>query len=559
MKKIFTLLILMASYGSMAQSIPLDKPLKLDLKPKLTGGINASTAYNSSFPDNRLNFFLSGNLNLGIGQFSLPVSFNLSDRKFQFSQAYTFNQVSINPTYKWASAQIGITNSNFSQYSLNGHQYTGVGLNLRPGKWNVQLMGGRLLKATATDTVIGPTFNRWGYGAKTSVQVSDQLSVGGSVFYAADQENSLAPDEQIFNNQPINPSNNLVLSFDFSVRPTDFLEWRFEVHNSLLNPANADTAASFEINSPAAWIMQPTAGTQSFTALKTSVNFKLPISQTLIGLGYEQVDPDYRTLGGYFFVNDIRNYTVNFSTSLLEQKWNINSSIGVQEDDINNTKSSSQRRFVGSINSSLNIAEGLNINSSYSNMQAFMFVRDVYQEITQVPGQPIDSLDYSQISQNFNTTINKKFAGSESLNSNLSLNFSFAKAEGRNGPILRDETKSDILNINLRYMLRFPRTKFDIGPAITFNQNKFSTGLTQGVGPSLQLNKSLLDDKARIGVSTSYLLSERSEQRINAFNTFINASYQPIPKHNIRLNAGIVSSSLGRNYQNINLGYGFNF
>lgn len=67
-------------------------------------------------------------------------------------------------------------------------------------------------------------------------------------------------------------------------------------------------------------------------------------------------------------------------------------------------------------------------------MQSFMFVRDAYQEITQVPGQPIDSLDYSQISQNFSTGINQNFEGSESYKSSLSFNINYAKAQGKTAP-----------------------------------------------------------------------------------------------------------------------------
>ena len=553
-----TILFLLLSTAVLGQSNSSVGLLSKNWTPKLTGAINASTAYNSNFLSNRLNYFLSGNINLQWNKLVIPASFNYSDRKFQFSQAYTFNQGSINPSYKWASAQIGITNSNFSPYSLNGHQYTGIGLNLRPSKWDIQLMGGRLLKATSEDTLTGPQFTRMGYGAKVAVQLWEELRIGTTFFYAEDRENSLANTERNFNGLPINPSSNLVVGLDLLLRPTDFIEWKINYHNSLLNESRGDSLENIPLrNSPAGWFLQPKAGSRVYNALKTDLNFKL--GTAILGLGYEKIDPDYRTLGGYYFVNDLKNYTLNFSNSFFKQQWTLSSSIGLQEDDIASTKSTSQRRFIGTVNSQIRLKNNLSISSSYSNLQSFMFIRDAFQEVTQVPGIPIDTLDYSQISQNFQTSVQKRFRERETYQSGIGLQFNLADAQGRNGPILREETQSRISNLTFRYNIALLQSNTDIGASLTFNQNAYSMGTTRSLGPGIQLSQSLLEDKIKLSLNTNILFSSRNGESINAYNTFMNGSFQPSKKHIFRLNGGFVASSIRNNYQNINLSYGLFF
>jgi hypothetical protein len=77
------------------------------------------------------------------------------------------------------------------------------------------------------------------------------------------------------------------------------------------------------------------ASTSVYHAFKTDLNYEISQNDK-IGLAYQRVDPDYYTLGGYFFTNDFENVTLN-----AQHRGKINAmlSTGLQRDDLKNKAS----------------------------------------------------------------------------------------------------------------------------------------------------------------------------------------------------------------------------
>lgn len=560
MKRILLISFLLIGSKIFGQSLDIDALEVNAFKPKLNGGINLSSNYNSNLnTSNRLNYFLSGNINLSINQFSLPVSFNYSDRKFNYSQAYNFNQLSFNPTFKWASAQIGTSYLNFSPTTLNGHQFFGVGAELKPNNWDIKIMAGRLLKATSLDSLTGPTFNRMGYGAKIRHNFSEKLSLGTTVFYASDKASSLPEENWTFNDQSISPEENLVIGFDMTARPINYVELNLEYTNSIINQPAQDSLVPLKLNSLAGIFIKENSTAVSYNAFKSNINYNIMGSGTIVGFGYERIDPGYKTMGGYYFLNDLENITANLSTSLWQNILSIQAQLGFQKDDIEKQKATGQNRFVASANMNIRPNQNLGINLTYTNFKSYMFVRDAYQEITRVPGQPIDSLNFSQISRNIGLGISQTLKNREDLKSAINLNANFLLAEGRNGSIIREETKSNILNASAAYSLNFPKSEFGISAGANLNQNKYEGGNIKGYGPTVSLQKLFFNKKVQTSLSSSVLYTKTTENSFKVYNFLLSANYQPLKKHNLNLNAGIIGNELSENYQNANLGYSISF
>lgn len=122
-------------------------------------------------------YFLSGNLNFDLYGWSVPLSFTYSNQNLGYQQP--FNQYGIHPTYKWATLHLGYSSMNFSPYTLSGHVFKGIGVELRPeGKFSYSAMYGRLQRAVELDTLIDlsdtqqsaqPAFRRMGYGFKVKL------------------------------------------------------------------------------------------------------------------------------------------------------------------------------------------------------------------------------------------------------------------------------------------------------------------------------------------------------------------------------------------------------
>lgn len=555
------ILILTFSLGVnviLAQEKPLEKKLKKAFIPKVSGGINFNSSYNSNMTEaNRLTYFLSGSLNLATSQFSIPISFNYSNRQFQYSQAFNFNQLSLNPTYKWARASIGTSFMNFSPYSLNGHQFFGAGVELNPETWDIKIMSGRLVRASEQDTLIGPTFNRMGYGAKIRKTLNPKLTLGTTVFYANDNESTLPVENRIFDRQVVAPLENLVVGFDAIFKPTSNLEIVLDYANSMTT-TRSDTASDHKINSLAGLFLNENSTSRSYHAFKSRINLNLG-QGSLLGLGYERIDPGYTTLGGYYFVNDLENITLNFSTRLFENKLQLQTSGGFQRDDLARTKSTRQQRIVGSANANYQPKKGSTINLTYTNFNSYMFIRDVYQEITLVPNAPIDSLNFSQISENLGLGYNQQIENSENVKSNFSLNVGMMRAQGRNGSLIREETKSNIYNASTNYTVSWIEQKANLGLGFAFNENNFEQGRTRGFGPTTNLQKSFGEGKLNTSLRSSYLFTSALDSQFGVYNLFLNIGYQPFKRHNLTFTAGTINNGMGVNYQNVNFGYAINF
>src|SRR5690606_16226055 len=114
-------------------------------------------------------------------------------------------------------------------------------------------------------------------------------------------------------------------------------------------------------------------------------------------VGYERIDPQYRTLGAYYFNNDLENITVNGATAILQGKLNLAANAGTQRDNLDNTKVSTMRRVVGSFNAGYAPSQKVNLNASYSTFQTYTNIRSQFLDINQLtPYDNLDTLNFTQ-------------------------------------------------------------------------------------------------------------------------------------------------------------------
>ncbi len=127
-----------------------------------------------------------------------------------------------------------------------------------------------------------------------------------------------------------------MLSFKGSVLLHKNLELYGEYANSALtNDLRAE--GDKPEKSIASSLFKGNSSTEVYSALNTGVNLNL--QNITIGIRYEKIDPEYRTLGAYYFNNDYENITLNYARPLLKNdKANIAVSFGVQRDNLDNSK-----------------------------------------------------------------------------------------------------------------------------------------------------------------------------------------------------------------------------
>lgn len=165
--------------------------------PTLSGGISlGGEVYDVNGIEARrspYSYNISGRIALSYKGFTLPVSGSYRDA--QFSYDYTFNRLGIAPSYKWAKLYLGWNTMSFSPYTMAGRSFLGVGFELRPGRFTIAGLRGKIQNPLAVrDTLVDgasliPTYERFVFGGKLAYG-KDKSKIELIVMQIKDDENS---------------------------------------------------------------------------------------------------------------------------------------------------------------------------------------------------------------------------------------------------------------------------------------------------------------------------------------------------------------------------------
>ncbi|OFX44959.1 MAG: hypothetical protein A2X13_15470 [Bacteroidetes bacterium GWC2_33_15] len=537
---------------------------------KLTGGISTSQVYYSSFgADQRRDpytYFLTGNVNLSMYGWNAPFSYTYSNQNSSFQQP--FNQYSLHPYYKWIRAHLGYTSMTFSPYTLSGHLFYGAGLELTPGdKFKIEMMYGRLNKSVgfdSTSTNNTPSYKRMGYGLKLGYKLKSGV-IEAIFFRSKDDKGSL---DSIPLDLGLTPQENLVLSLKTTQTIVKGLNIGFEYSASALTSDSRLGQSSNQPNNIFKYtgpFFNANNSSAYFNAFNATLQYSFNVSS--LALRYERIDPEYQTHGAYYFTNDLENIAINASTSLLKQKVNVSANVGIQRDDLENQKISNMQRVVTSFNVGINATEKLNISLSYSNFQSYTNIKSKYEQLTALtPYDNLDTLNFTQISQNANMNIGYNIKSNETSRQQVNMNVSYQKADDKQGDEYTN-AGSDFINLNAGYNYSMVPVNLSLSLALNYNRSNTQAVTTEMYGPTLSVNKSFFDKLLRSGISASFNNAySNSDLTSSVFNIRLNNSYTYKKQHSINLSLVYVNrnnplAETGGKFSEFTatLGYSFNF
>ena len=533
MKKILTLFLLLLALNAAGQDLANLK----DLKPfTMSGniGLNA-VVYNANGIENRQTPFaygLNANLMLSVYGFSLPFSFVWYNQQSQYNYP-SFNRFGISPKYKWITAHIGHRNMRFSEYTMNGHTFLGAGVELTPGKFRLAAMYGKFNQNSYNDPYMAdsiPQYTRLGWAAKVGYG-TEKSFVDISLLRIGDDLKNYRP--------PVNPTDptpvqNLAVGLTTRISFTPKLIFSFDgsISSYTRNAKDSIPLKKMNIWSTAAsnFMMINTSSTY-FTAFKTTLAYKFS-DRTGTALEYRRIDPDYQSLGAYFFNNDVEVFSLNANAGLLKNKLNLRGSIGVQRDNLGKTKKHTSNRVVGSFSGSWNISQNLGIDATYSNFST-----------NQSAGRSalIDSLRLFQVNQSF--SIMPRFNKVTASNSHyVMLNASRMQLDDKNKQTAQQNaTKTSILAAN--YSLGMLRSRANVSVGVnytTLENNMYKGNMYSG---SLGAAKAIFKDKLSLNWTNTFMINQIGGTDGTTFNSYFTASFRPHPKHAINLGVNYISNT----------------
>ncbi len=527
----------------------------------LNGGISLNQVYFHS--DDTLAtrdpyaYTMMANINLSVYGWSIPLSMIYSNRQWSYHQP--FNQIAIHPSYKWIRLHLGYTSMTFSPYTLAGHQFLGAGVELTPpGKFSFSAMGGRLQKRILPDSAnrYDPAYHRYGAGFKTEYSTGFG-NIGVILFYARDNENSLTFEPDSI---PVLPLENLCTGINGNF--TFLRNFNFNFNYSLSTLTEDLYAPESESSKGFMPFYNYRESTRQYHAIRTSFNYNSRYGA--IGVGFERVDPGYLTLGAYYSNSDFVNYTVNYTGGILNNRVTLAASYGLQQDNLSGQKEQENKRTVTNLNIGFVPVDKLNIAVFYSNFNNFTHIQSDFENInTTNPYGILDTLDFTQISENMGTSANLLLGDKEKISHSINTSFTFQKASQQQGDN-PEHAGSKFYNASGGYHVRISAIDLSPGIMLNYSSSKADSITTEIIGPSLSLKKSFLDKKLNARIMLSYnksLINKESQGN----NTIARASagYSIAKKHTFDLSiisAWRKSSTIGqRNELTVTFSYRYNF
>lgn len=317
-------------------------------------------------------WLINGNPMLTVLGVNVPLSFVFSNFENKFYQP--FNQFGISPKYKWATLHLGYRNLTYSNYTLAGHRMLGAGFDINPGKLRAGFMYGQLRRSTAIDSTMNanpleirpaPTYKRLGMAGK--IGYGTQSDYVDLVFFKGwDKTASLSNKLQ----DSIQPAENTSIGIRSSLTFLKKFSWSVDMGVSAytLNRLDGPDTMGIIKEWPKAvmgLLVDDKLSTHYYFAGETRVGYNE--KKWGAQLVFKRIDPGYQSMGAYFFQNDVQEYSLANYFKLDSGKLNINTNLGFQTDNLENQKTSTSKRFIGSANINYAPTQKFGINFNYSN------------------------------------------------------------------------------------------------------------------------------------------------------------------------------------------------
>ncbi|WP_461091544.1 hypothetical protein [Spirosoma gilvum] len=559
------LLLLFGFWLSRAALAQTSEPTKKSLPIKVSGGLNAYaglyTASGIAARNQTSPFGLSGSVTVALpGGISLPFSAVLGNQGSSFRQP--FNQFGVSPTYKWATVHAGYRNVSFSPFTLAGHTFLGGGVELNPGKLRLGAVYGRFNKAISTNLAepdIIPAYQRTGYALKVGYGKPGNY-VDLIMLRAKDDSASiLSPPQSV--SQTVTPAENLVVGLTTRLLILKHITveldgavsaYTRDVRSTLVSAEGSNAVTRFFGK-----LFTPRLSTQLTQATQAAIGYQGKTAG--IKLQYKRIDPNFQTMGAYYFQSDIESYAIAPSLSLLEGKLRLSGSYGVQYDNLASNKAARTGRSIGSLIVSYNPATAFGVDVQLSNYG-----------ISQQAGlRPvIDTLRLAQ--NNLSATVNTRYTlQTEDVAQVFTLTTTYQKLSDLNANTA-NQTENNNINLNLGYFYQQTTTGWGFNGMLSYTQTQLPIAVgdtnrtVRFFGPTLGATQSFLEKKLTTSFNASYLVNQQSGITGKVLTASLNGSYQIAKRQSVSISLNYLNSNTGIQEQTFNelrgnLGYGISF
>lgn len=541
-----------------------------DAKPfDISGSVGLHTrsygAFNTENRQSPFTWTFNSNINISIYKIKFPFSFLVSSQNQTYSHPFTretvdnfldrrYTRIGVSPYYKWVKLHAGHRSMNFSPLTVANRTFLGGGIELTPGNLRFAAFYGGMAKTDPQDRALfgfnKEIFSQKGLGIKVGYG-KDQNFIDLIFFRARDEISASTQINQ--DSAYVFPNENAVLGLNGQWEIFDKVQLKFELATSgftqnALDPENEDPHFPFP-----SFVLNRKTSTDYRKAINSSIAYNG--KNFSIGLGYKRIEPEFKSLGAYFFNDDLEDYTLNFSFGLLENRLRVSGTGGVQRNNLFNDKSSQLLRTIAGINIGY-FHNAFSIIANYSNNTS---------DIDYVLNPELDSLTAIIITQNASLTFNYSLATKEKGNRhNYMLNLSMQQVTDK---IENPTTNagSQMINAVFNYNLSIKESGWRINSMANYTHSELNQLNINRFGLGMGLQKSIVEDIWALAINANYFLSKGKNIDNQTVNLRLSSPFRISKEH--RIDIGILymtrtkSGTDGGNFHEISgtLGYTYNF
>lgn len=536
---------------------------------KINGSVNLGMrSYNALNIDNRQSpfiWFLNANMNVKLYKINVPISAIISAQNDKLSHPFNqetidnlsdrrFSRIGMSPYYKWIKLHVGHRSMNFSPLTFSNHVFLGTGVELTPGKVRFAQFYGKMAKTEPRDLSLSgfnrQVFSRSGHGMKVGYG-TDRNFLDFILFKAKDSDNQLGNINQdstsVFQNE------NSILAINGKATLYERVRFDLEIASSAFTQNLRDPILENEESSIHDFQQSRRLSTKYRKAINAAVNFDG--DKFTLGAAYKRIEPEYRSLGAYFFNNDLENYTANFGFGLFSNKIRINASTGIQRNNLFDEKVNQLKRNISSVNINY-FYKALNMGLNYSNYSS---------EISFILNPDLDSLNAVIVTQNISLNSSYSIVSNNNDRHLIGMNLALQSVTDDFENVSMS-SESQMFNLLGSYRF-FPADSYwKFNSMINYNQNELSDILIKRYGFGVGLERALIEDKLSILFNTVYYISTGENIDNKTLNLKFSLPYKINKKHQISfgllyLNRTNSISTLNGDFQEITmvLNYGYRF
>jgi len=529
--------------------------------------INGSLGYNATLykawgtNNRREPYFwtINGNLNVAYKLIKIPISVQITKEQKNYTNPFQApeRQVGISPTFKGYTLHLGLRSMQFSEFTLSGAQFNGVGVDINNEKFPIKFKAlyGRFAQAFQGDTsdFVTPElvlYDRWGWGTQVQFSKNDN-EYGFSIFKATDDANSL--DSLLATAFNAAPKENLVVGTTFrqKIGGSISVDGEYALSAYTRDTRSDDVTLDQYSYLNNIQVFTPRSSSDYKSAFYIQAN--LLIGMFTINSKYKRIAPDYKTMGAIFLTNNVEDVTLGLSWNMFKDKVSVTTNGGLQRDNLDKRQETETRRIIGSANLSYAITPKLNTSFSFANFSSRTQLAQFSQENV-VTDQ--DSLFFLQETNNANFSINYSFG--EKVAKSTALNLSYQEANDSEG------NNSAFYNANFSQQVSFSKTGTQTTLNFNFSKNENAGTPSQvQLGPSFTLSQRLFKKKVRLSWTNTFQQSIQGGVKDSEFgNSRVTLGYN-LKKHNFSSNIAFLNrktfSSDSPPFREIRGGFNYNF